>query len=144
MNPTRPHLNGSRGEFLLSFGVIYIVIGLNYTFGDPPANLVKAMAWMPDWSTIQTCGIAWSVSGLIACIFAFTPMPVDRFGFQAIAGWSAAWAIAYFASAVFGYDRGLAGALVFVVLTRAVMLVARMTNPIPVAILLERPQQDAP
>lgn len=135
MKHSRPRLNGSRGEFLLSFGVIYLIIGLNYTLGTQPPNLVQAMAWMPDWSSLQICGLAWSISGLIACVFAFAPIPADRFGFMALAGWSAAWSIAYLVSGVFGYERGFAGALVFVVLTRAVMLVAGMTNPVPATIV---------
>lgn len=126
-----PHLNGNRGQFLASFGIIYLAIGLTYVFVEPGPVLRHSMAWMPEWSSLQVCGIAWAAAGLVAMVFAFTPIPVDRFGFMALSAWSAAWSIAWALSWVLGYNpRGFVSVLIFAVLTRAVMIVAGMRNPV--------------
>lgn len=126
-----PHLNGNRGQFLFSFGIIYLAIGLAYVLLEPSATVVRAMSWMPSWSSVQVCGLAWALSGLVAMVFAFTPIPIDRFGFMALSAWSAAWAIAWaIAQATGNNDRGYISALIFAVLTRAVMIVAGMRNPV--------------
>jgi hypothetical protein len=126
-----PRLNGRRGAFLLSFGVIYVAIGLNYIIVDPGSAVRAAMAWMPAWSTIQVCGLAWCAAGLVAMVSAFARMPRDRFGFIALAAWSTAWAIAWAIAAALGYaPRGYVGALVFATLTVAPMAVSGLPNPV--------------
>jgi len=121
------HLNGNRGQFLLSFGVIYLAVGIVYALRPSP-TVVAAMAWMPAVSTVQICGIAWALSGLAAMVFAFTPMPIDRFGFMALSTWSAAWAI----SQTLGHSqRGYVSAMIYCLLARVVMIVAGMRNPVP-------------
>lgn len=127
---TRPRLNDNRGQFLLAFGIIYLAIGLSYAL-DPGETATRSMAWMPAWSSVQVCGIAWLLAGATAMIFAFTPIPRDRFGFMALSAWSTAWAIAWAISQALGYNhRGYVSALVFAVLALAVMIVAGMRNPV--------------
>lgn len=131
MHPPHPRLNGNRGQFLLAFGVIYLAIGASYAL-DPGVAVVRSMAWMPTWSSVQICGIAWLLAGATAMIHAFTPIPRDRYGFMALAAWSTAWAIAWAISQALGYNnRGYISALVFATLALAVMIVAGMRNPIP-------------
>lgn len=126
-----PTLNGRRGAFLLSFGVIYVAIGLNYMFIAADATIRHAMSWMPAWSTIEVCGAAWAAAGVVAAVSAFLPMPRDRYGFIALAAWSSAWAIAWGIAAALGYaPRGFVGALVFAVLTVAPMAVSGLPNPV--------------
>lgn len=129
--PHRPRLNGNRGQFLFAFGLIYLAIGLSYAL-DPGQTVTASMAWMPQWSSVRVCGIAWLLAGATAMVYAFTPIPRDRYGFMALSAWSTAWAIAWAISQTLGYNnRGYISALVFAVLALAVMIVAGMRNPIP-------------
>lgn len=121
-------LNGARGQFLLSLGFIYLAIGLTYGLVKQP-ELAHAMKWMPSWATIQVCGVVWIVTGCIAMVMAFVPIPHDRFGFMALAGWSSAWAIAWAVAWGLGDSPvGFIGFLVYAAFASAALSVARMTN----------------
>lgn len=126
-----PRLNANRGQFLLSFGFIYLAIGLTYMFVKQPVQITHAMAWMPAWSTIQVCGLAWVITGVIAMVMAFVPIPYDRFGFMALAGWATAWATAWAISWVIGDSPvGYIAALVYGALGMASLSVSGMANPV--------------
>lgn len=122
---------GRRGAFLLLFGLAYAGIGLSYVFAEPTAPIREAMVWLPSWSPLWACGVAFVAAGGVALVCAFLPLPGDRFGFMALASISAAWAVANVVSWQAEHQaRGWVTAIVFAAVGGAVLVVSGMPNPV--------------
>lgn len=124
-------LLGHRGTFLLMFGVIYMSIGAGIRSVPPSHTQAEGLSYLIDAAGGYTrLGLVWAACGLLAAVFAFTPPPVDRFGFYALMLPSIGWASSYaVAGSLGGHTVLLLATLVYTALSVAVGSAAAWPEP---------------
>ncbi|WP_327268822.1 hypothetical protein OG233_14190 [Streptomyces sp. NBC_01218] len=117
-----------RGLALAGTGAAWVVVGLGLLLTDRPA--VRAGAGpLIDLMCIQGWGGVWIACGVLALAAGLRRPGRDVWGFAAVAGPPAWWALAYLAAAVSGrYPPGWATVPVYAVILLLLVIVAALTG----------------
>lgn len=120
---------GGRGNFLVVFGIIYLVLGQSYlTANYPPAlDALSGVAFMP----VAYWGGVWIAAGIVAIVSGVVYSPAkDRWGFLALSCLSFWWGMSY----LFGWllddvEGGWRSAIVYGGYAVAALIMAGMIDP---------------
>lgn len=102
-----PRVNGSRGRFLLTCGVIYTLVGASFLPVQHGDIRARHLAWMEVLHVEPgiLVGTVWLLCGLVMLVFAFFRRPRDRWGFAA--GYSAPTLLVFVFGVGFVYSHNL-------------------------------------
>lgn len=127
---------GRRGAFLLSFGMVWALIGYGQVTAPPPDQ--RGLKLLVDRVPLEVWGWLWLTAGLVAIVSAFLPQGVDRFGFVALAMIVLPWVISYLYAWLEGtFPRGWIAAALYGGLAIGIMVVAGWGEP-------PRPKREEP
>lgn len=99
MTDTSVEVNGTRGRYLLTWGVGYIGIGMSNIVA-PTQRRVEAFEWLPFWDDPQLWGWIWLAAGIIAITTSFAyghslTNRSDRWGFMALTTPPLVWVVVF-------------------------------------------------
>lgn len=123
---------GRRGAFLITFGVIFALIGANLAEGVPKGTR-DSYALALDLAPLDVYGAAWILCGLTAITAAVLRDKWHWIGFAALTAISTLWTVVWLAAWLHGdADRGYQGAIIYASLALASQLVAGLVDPLRV------------
>lgn len=127
---------GRRGAFLLSFGMVWGLIGYGQVTSPQPDQ--RGLHLLLDRVPLVVWGWLWITAGLVAIVSAFLPQGSDRFGFFALSLIVLPWLISYFMAWLQGtFPRGWIAAALYSGLAVGIMVVAGWGEP-------PRPKREEP
>lgn len=102
-------VNGSRGRYLLTWGVGYIGIGMSNIVA-PTQGRVEAFGWLPFWDNPQLWGWIWLVAGITAIATSFAhghslTNRSDRWGFMVLTIPPLVWVVVFSVALMLTPDR---------------------------------------
>src|SRR4051812_46706591 len=121
-------LLGRRGAILLSYGVVWAIIG--YGQITSPAPDLRGLRLLLQMMPLDAWGWIWVTSGLIAIISAWLPQERDWPGFLALPLMVLPWAVSYLLAWIIGdFPRGWVAAVVWGAIAAPVLVTAGWREP---------------
>ena len=121
-------LLGRRGAILLSYGVVWAIIG--YGQITSPAPDLRGLRLLLQMMPLDVWGWIWVASGLIAIISAWLPQERDWPGFLALPLMVLPWAVSYLLAWIIGdFPRGWVAAVVWGAIAAPVLVTAGWREP---------------
>lgn len=121
-------LLGRRGAILLSYGVVWAIIG--YGQITSPAPDLRGLRLLLQMMPLDVWGWIWVASGLIAIISAWLPQERDWPGFLALPLMVLPWASSYLLAWIIGdFPRGWVAAVVWGAIAAPVLVTAGWREP---------------
>ena len=111
-----PYINGSRGRYLLTSGLIYLMVGLSFIGVTHEDYRARFFGWMWDLWKLEpgiTVGPLWVLAGVMMIAGAWRRRPGDRFAFGA--AWAAPSILTFFYFVGFWFTRDPQSLLAIVV-----------------------------
>lgn len=87
---------------LLVAGLVYVLIGISYAITQPTADRLEALKYALYYVDYNTWGLVFCFVGFLAIISSRWPPFSETWGYTALTGQSAAWALFYLTGVVFG------------------------------------------
>jgi hypothetical protein len=121
-------LLGRRGAILLSYGVVWAIVG--YGQITSPAPDLRGLRLLLQMMPLDVWGWIWVASGLIAIISAWLPQERDWPGFLALPLMVLPWAASYLLAWILGdFPRGWVAAVVWGAIAAPVLVAAGWREP---------------
>lgn len=121
-------LLGRRGAILLSYGVVWSIIG--YGQITSPAPDLRGLRLLLQIMPLDVWGWIWVASGVIAIISAWLPQERDWPGFLALPLMVLPWAASYLLAWIIGdFPRGWVAAVVWGAIAAPVLVTAGWREP---------------
>lgn len=121
-------LLGRRGAILLSYGIVWAIIG--YGQITSPAPDLRGLRLLLQMMPLDVWGWIWVASGLIAIISAWLPQEKDWPGFLALPLMVLPWAASYLLAWIIGdFPRGWVAAVVWGAIAAPVLVTAGWREP---------------
>lgn len=123
-----PRMLGRRGAILLSYGLVWAIIG--YGQITSPAPDLRGLRLLLQIVSLDVWGWIWVASGLIAIISAWLPPEKDWPGFLALPLMVLPWAASYLLAWIIGdFPRGWVAAVVWGAIAAPVLVTAGWREP---------------
>lgn len=121
-------LLGRRGAILLSYGVVWAIIG--YGQITSPAPDLRGLRLLLQMMPLDAWGWIWVVSGLVAIVSAWLPQGKDWPGFLALPLMVLPWMVSYLLAWIIGdFPRGWVATVVWGAIAAPVLVVAGWREP---------------
>lgn len=123
-----PRALGRRGAILLSYGVVWAIVG--YGQITSPAPDLRGLRLLLQMMSLDAWGWIWVVSGLVAIVSAWLPQGRDWPGFLALPLMVLPWMVSYFLAWVLGdFPRGWVATVVWGAIAAPVLVAAGWAEP---------------
>lgn len=120
---------GRRGAILLSYGVVWAIIG--YGQITSPAPDLRGLRLLLQTMPLEAWGWIWVASGIIAIISAWLPQGRDWPGFLALPLMVLPWMVSYLLAWIIGdFPRGWVATVVWGAIAAPVLVVAGWREPV--------------
>ncbi|WP_406418463.1 hypothetical protein [Streptomyces sp. NBC_01614] len=127
---------GRRGAFLLSFGMVWGLIGYGQLVSPQPDQ--RGLKLLLNRVPLEVWGWLWIAAGLVAVVSAFLPQGSDRFGYAALYLMVTPWIVSYLVAWAQGnFPRGWVASALYGGLAIGIMVVAGWGEP-------PRPKREEP
>lgn len=119
-------INGRRGAFLLLFGAVYVILGINFLLTPGASARQVSLQWLAAHVPLEPFAALWALAGALGIVAAFMPRPRDWFGFSALVFAPAVWGALFLIGAILGSPAAWASTAVYWAFAAAPMVVSGM------------------
>lgn len=126
VRPLRTH-----SMVLIVAGLVYIAIGVSYATATPSPDRLLGLQYALLWLDYNHWGYVWMLVGLLSIISSRWPPVSETWGYTALTGQSAAWALFYGSGVLFGgaSNSNISGVLSWGLIAFMWWAISRLVNP---------------